>query len=87
MSLFLNFKILFPILIPDPEKFAVEDIETGKLFDLFIEISSDTGYHPEPSLFYFRFAYAIGILSGVLTAYHLVWKTKLTVNKIENAAH
>lgn len=73
-SLFVNFKILYPIIIPDPEKYGVENIQTSKLFDLFFEISGDTDYHPEPSMFYFYFAYSIGIILGALTAYKLIWK-------------
>jgi hypothetical protein len=87
MSLFVNFKILFPLLFPDPEKYAVENIQTGKLFDLLIEISSNTGYHPEPSIFYIGFAYSIGIVLGALAAYKLIWENRLMENKFRKATN
>lgn len=76
-SLYFNFSILFEILFPASECCNVEHNHTI-IFDLFVEISSDTGYHPEPSMFYFYFAYILGIVLGGLTAYKLVWKRKPT---------
>jgi len=74
ISLLINFGVLFPVLFPDPEKYAVENNKKGTLFSLFIDISSNTGYHPEPSIFYFIFVYCIGIVLGSLIAYKYVWK-------------
>lgn len=44
----LNY-IIDRILIPDPCAFHGNDSETSAVFDFFYEISSDTGYHPEPT--------------------------------------
>ena len=84
-SWFFNFHILYPILIPDTEKYAVEGVPTNKLFYVFFEISSNTGYHPEPTNFYIFLAYGLGITFGTLLAYKLIWKTNLTLSKIDNA--
>lgn len=79
----LTYVIVFPILFPesDSEKYATENIQTSKLFDLFVEISSDTGYHPEPSDFFIRFICAIGLITGAVISYKLIWKNKPTNSK------
>lgn len=74
ISLFFNFNIIYSIVIPDPERFAIESRSTSKLFDLFFEVSSYTSYHPEPSGFYFKVAYAFGLCLGGFAAYKLIWR-------------
>ena len=85
LSWFFNFYILYPILIPDPEKYAVEGGPTSKLFFVFFEISSNTGYHPEPTRFYIYLAYLIGIIFGAWMAYKIIWNHYDKPTQTENA--
>jgi hypothetical protein len=66
---FLNFFILTPIIVGDPERYDTDGIKTGKLFDLFYEISSNTGYHPEPSVFNAYFTLCLGVIVGSYVAF------------------
>jgi hypothetical protein len=59
--------IVFPILFP-----AIED--PGRASSLFVEVSSETGYHPEPSLFFIACFPVLGTIIGSLIAYILFWK-------------
>jgi len=61
---FLNFFVLSPIIVGDPERYDTDGIKTGKLFNLFYEISSNTGYHPEPSVFNIYFTLFVGVVLG-----------------------
>jgi hypothetical protein len=73
-SLSLNFLIIQNLLIPDPCIYETENFKTGWLFNFFYEISSNTGYHPEPTIFNIFFTIFIGISLGILTSFKLVWK-------------
>jgi hypothetical protein len=42
--------IIDRILIPDPCAYHNNGSKTSIVFDFFYEISSDTGYHPEPTI-------------------------------------
>ena len=83
LTIFLNFYFIQKIIIPNPEKYGVENIQTNKLFDLFYEISSNTGCHPDPTRFNGYITLTVGIILGTLTAYKLIWKTNFTENKID----
>lgn len=64
----LNFEFISNLIIGDECKYSVNSLETNKLFDLFYTISSDTGYHPEPSYFNFAFTLCIGLLLGIFVS-------------------
>lgn len=64
----INYFFLDSLIVGDPEAYATTNIQTGYIFNLFYEISSNTGYHPEPSNFNFIFTASIGALCGVLFA-------------------
>ncbi len=64
------------IIIGDPCEYNTEGTETGQLFNLFYTISSNTGYHPEPSLFNFYFTTILSSMIGLMVAYKQLWKTQ-----------
>jgi hypothetical protein len=66
----IAYLIVFPIVFPDIE-------DTGRTSSLFVEVSSETGYHPEPSLFFIVCFPVLGTIIGSLIAYKLVWKKKV----------
>ncbi len=73
----LNFGIITNYVVGDECKYDTRDIETSKLFDSFYTISSETGYHPEPSYFNFVFTFCIGLLIGIsvsLLLYRKKWR-------------
>ncbi|MES2380964.1 MAG: polysaccharide biosynthesis protein [Bacteroidota bacterium] len=70
----LNHLVIEKIIIGDPCEYDTEGNETGKLFNLFYTISSNTGYHPEPSLFNFYFTTILSTVIGLLVAYKRLWK-------------
>jgi hypothetical protein len=74
--LFINFAILNSIIIGDEEAYDTSDIKTSWLFDIFYTISSDTGYHPEPSYFNFIFTALIGLILGGIISYKIIWRQK-----------
>jgi len=76
IAFFLNFSIINNAIIGNEEAYDTTSIKTSKFFDLFYTISSDTGYHPEPSYFNFIFTALIGIFVGGLIAYKLMWRQK-----------
>ena len=78
--MFINFSIIYKIQIPDPCAYDVDAIKTSKLFDLFYEISSNTGYNAEPSKFNVYFTIIVGLCLGIIATYKLIWKRKLTIN-------
>lgn len=78
----INHGIIGPIIIGDSCSYDVKGIKTGKIFDLFYEISSNTGYHPEPSLFNFYFTTGVGILIGGLISYKFL-RRKIIIKKHE----
>lgn len=63
----LNY-IIDRILIPDPCAYHNNDFKPSALFHFFYEISSDTGYHPEPSRANFIVTGIAGIGLGLLAA-------------------
>lgn len=71
----LNHLVIEKIIIGDPCKYDTEGNETGKLFNLFYTISSNTGYHPEPSLFNFYFTTVLSSMIGLMVAYKQLWKS------------
>lgn len=70
----LNHLIIEKIIIGDPCEYDTEGNETGKLFNLFYTISSNTGYHPEPSLFNFYFTTILSFVTGLVFAYRQLWR-------------
>ena len=70
-AIVINYAIIEKLIIPDRGNF---DEATGKVFDLFYDISSNTGYNVETSLFNGIFTITIGILIGILYSYKTVWR-------------
>jgi hypothetical protein len=70
----LNHLIIEKIIIGDPCDYDIEGKETSKLFNLFYTISSDSGYHPEPSILNFCITTTISIIIGLLITYKQLWK-------------
>jgi hypothetical protein len=66
----LNFAIVTPIIIGDPEAYDSGGKKTGKVFDLFYEISAVTGFHPEPS----DFNYLLTIFAGAILGGFIAFK-------------
>ncbi|MDR1679386.1 MAG: hypothetical protein LBR81_06355 [Prevotellaceae bacterium] len=67
--------VLYKIIIGDPCHWH-NVVDTNFVFDLFYEISSNTGYHPEPTFFNLIFTLLFGILLGLFLSYKIVWKKK-----------
>jgi hypothetical protein len=79
---FINFSILTPVILGDLDKYDTEPIETSIIFDFFYEISSNTGYKPEPSYMNFILTGLVGILIGLVLSKFTIWKKKAhTPNK------
>ena len=72
----VNHNFIEKIIIDEKCEYDIENIKTGKLFDLFYTISSNTGYHPEPSLFNLLFTVFISLLIGIFISYRFIWKTQ-----------
>jgi len=70
----INHLIIEKIIIGDPCDYDTIGNDTGKIFDLFYNSSSNTGYHPEPSLFNFYFTTVASILIGYCICYKTIWK-------------
>ena len=75
---FISFYVIYPLIIPDPEMHGITNEQEGALFTLFFEISSDTGFHPEPSWLNFFITYFTGILAGAIFSYRFIWKNKIS---------
>lgn len=73
---FLNYSIFSQLIIGDERKYFVGDFEPSFIFNLFYEISSDTGYRPEPSYFNFIFTFILGCSLGLLFFYKVIWNKK-----------
>lgn len=56
------------ILIPDPCAYHNNVSKTSVVFDFFYEISSDTGYHPEPTGANIIVTFLTGVGLGLLLA-------------------
>ena len=83
----LNHLIIEKFIIGDPCKYDTEKIETGKVFDLFYTISSNTGYHPEPSAFNFYFTTFFSVLIALYISYVFIWKGKVqNENQVDGSA-
>lgn len=65
----LNFAILTPIIVGDPEAYDSGGKKTGKIFNLFYEISGVTGFHPEPSDFNYLLTIFMGVFLGGFIAF------------------
>ena len=76
----INYFIIDKVVIADECSYDTDNIKMGTIFNLFYVISSDTGYHPEPSYFNFLFTTIIGLTIGGLLAYRLFWRTKKSTN-------
>ena len=60
LTLFVvNYIIITPLIIGDKC-----DLDQNKFDELFFEISSNTGYHPEPTTFNFILTAIIGCIIG-----------------------
>ena len=49
ISHLVNYLIVVPCVIGNGCDYDVGKCDRGKVFELFFEQSSDTGYHPEPT--------------------------------------
>lgn len=63
--LWFNLTIMTPFLLGDLHKYDTGDKEITPLFSLFFEISSNTGYVPEPSVFNFILTIVLGSIMGL----------------------
>ena len=63
LTLFVvNYIIITPLIIGD--KCDLDQSELTKFDELFFEITSNTGYHPEPTTFNFILTAIIGCIIG-----------------------
>lgn len=56
--------VMYFIIIPDPCSY--HNKVTSEFFNLFFEMTSTNGYHPEPTFLYFNFFTLIGIGLGLV---------------------
>ena len=72
LALFVvNYTIITPIIIGNKCEHDIGKNELTKLENLFFEISSNTGYHPEPTSFNFIFTAIMGFIIGS-TIYRII---------------
>ena len=65
LALFVvNYTIITPIIIGNKCEHDIGKNKLTKLENLFFEISSNTGYHPEPTSFNFIFTAIMGFIIG-----------------------
>jgi hypothetical protein len=67
--------IIDRILIPDPCAYHGHNSGTSAVFNFFYEISSDTGYHPEPTRANLFVTLLTGLGLGLLLTRLLLGKT------------
>lgn len=60
----VNYLIITPLIIDDKCNNDLGQSELTKFDELFYEISSNTGYHPEPTTFNFMLTAIIGCIIG-----------------------
>ena len=60
----INYLIITPVIIGNKCEYDIGQNELTKLDELFFEISSNTGYHPEPTTLNFIFTAIIGCIIG-----------------------
>jgi polysaccharide biosynthesis protein len=84
ISHLVNYLIVVPCVIGDECGYDVGKCDRGKVFELLFEQSSDTGYHPEPTLFNFFFVTLIGAMVGIcifkIIVYYRLPKRKVSQN-------
>lgn len=73
----VNYIVERLVIIGDPCKFDKSDNELSATFKLFYTISSNTGYHPEPSLLNFSLTTLIGFILGIFISYKTLKKTNI----------
>lgn len=73
-TFFLNFSLITELVLGDEEKCHISSLERGWLFNLFYQISSNTGYHPEPSYFNFGFTVIVGLAIGGFCIHFFIWR-------------
>jgi lipoprotein signal peptidase len=64
----LNHLIIEQFVIGDACDYDTNGKVPGIIFNLFYKISSNTGYHSEPTLFNFYFTTFLGIVFGIFFA-------------------
>ena len=84
ISHLVNYLIVVPCVIGNGCDYDVGKCDRGKVFELFFEQSSDTGYHPEPTLFNFFFVTLVGTMVGIcifkIIVRYLLPKTNVSQN-------
>ena len=84
ISHLVNYLIVVPCVIGNGCDYDVGKCDRGKVFELFFEQSSDTGYHPESTLFNFFFVTLVGTMVGIcffkIIVRYLLPKTKVSQN-------
>jgi hypothetical protein len=75
-----NYNFLHEIIIGNQEAYDTEGIKTGIIFSLFYIISSNTGYHPEPSTLNFIFTALCGVIISFSISYILIWRKDKSTN-------
>jgi hypothetical protein len=76
IAFLVNFAIITPLVLGDLCRYDTGQITTGKLFDLFYDITSESGYHPEPSLYNIYLTGILGIVIGINLSYFFTWTKK-----------
>lgn len=84
ISHLVNYLKVVPCVIGDECGYDVGKCDRGKVFELLFEQSSDTGYHPEPTLFNFFFVTLVGTMVGIcifrIIVRYLLPKTNVSQN-------
>jgi hypothetical protein len=77
--LFINFELLVPALIGNIKSEDISD--SNVVFFIFFEISSDTGYGIDISLFNMLLTYGIGVLIGIYLSKKIIFLLRLNSNQ------
>jgi len=73
VCLFINLLILTPFFIGDEVRYMKKEVTTNPIFDLFYEISSNTGYIPDVTNFNIIFTLFVGFFIGLILAQKVLW--------------
>jgi hypothetical protein len=76
----INYEFVENLIVGDECKYDTIGIKTTRLFNLFYEISSNTGYHPEPTKFNFYFTSGCSFFIGLVVSYRLFWMKRIKSN-------
>ncbi|MFC2489966.1 MAG: polysaccharide biosynthesis protein [Prevotella sp.] len=80
ISHLVNYLIVVPCVIGNGCDYDTGKCDRGKVFELLFEQSSDTGYHPEPTLFNFFFVTLVGTMVVTVLLAHVICRVQATVD-------